>query len=134
MLIRDVHLLTGDPAAPEIPRGWLRTAGEWIATLGPGAAPGPEPGERILDGRGRLALPGLVNAHLHSHEHIHRGRFDAAGLASEIREFHPRIAPELGRANAEAEAIRPHVERIYARAVREAGAWGRAAGPTGPAP
>ena len=93
MLIRDVHLLTGDPAAPEIPRGWLRTAGDRISALGAGDAPGgPEPGERVLDGRGRLALPGLVNAHIHSHEHIHRGRFD--NLPMEIWQHY--IRPPAG--------------------------------------
>ena len=77
MLIRDVRLLTGGPAAPEIPRGWLRIAGDRIAAVGRGDAPVPEPGERILEGAGgRLVLPGLVNAHVHSHEHLHRGRFD----------------------------------------------------------
>ena len=90
ILIRDARLLTGDPAAPEpeVPRGWLRIAGARIAAVGAGEAPAPEPGERVLDGRGKLALPGLVNAHLHSHEHLHRGRFD--NLPMEIWQHYVR--------------------------------------------
>jgi cytosine/adenosine deaminase-related metal-dependent hydrolase len=32
--------------------------------------------ERVIDGRGRVVIPGLVNAHLHSWEALFKGRYD----------------------------------------------------------
>lgn len=76
LLIRDARLLTLDPGIGEIARGWLRVEGRRIRDLGAGEAPPPGPEEKVLEGRDRLVMPGLINCHLHSHEHIHRGRFD----------------------------------------------------------
>ena len=34
----------------------------------------------VIDGRRRLAAPGLINGHYHSHEHFHKGRYDRLPL------------------------------------------------------
>jgi guanine deaminase len=34
------------------------------------------PEGRVIDGRGLLAVPGMINGHFHSHEHFHKGRYD----------------------------------------------------------
>lgn len=50
-----------------------------IAAMGPALAPAPPP-DRVIDGRDRLVIPGLVNAHLHSHNNYFRGWFDSVPL------------------------------------------------------
>lgn len=49
-----------------------------IASLGPGAASGAR--GRLIDARGLVVLPGLLNAHTHSPENFTRGRDDASPL------------------------------------------------------
>src|SRR5580704_7722186 len=36
----------------------------------------PQPDAKLLDGRGKLVIPGLVNAHYHSHDVLSRGMFE----------------------------------------------------------
>ena len=50
-----------------------------IAAMGPALAPAVPP-DRVIDGRDRLVMPGLVNAHLHSHNNYYRGFFDSLPL------------------------------------------------------
>jgi len=50
-----------------------------IAAMGPAVAPAVPP-DRVIDGRDRLVMPGLVNAHLHSHNNYYRGFFDSLPL------------------------------------------------------
>lgn len=44
-----------------------------IAEIGPDIAPAP--GDTVIDGRDRLVIPGLVNAHAHSWEALLKGRY-----------------------------------------------------------
>lgn len=50
-----------------------------IAALGPGLSPSPPP-DRVIDATDHLVIPGLVNAHLHSHNNYFRGCFDSVPL------------------------------------------------------
>ena len=34
------------------------------------------PGDRVIDGRDQLVIPGLVNGHMHSSEALFKGRYD----------------------------------------------------------
>ena len=36
----------------------------------------PPPGAKVIDGRGKLVMPGLVNSHLHTGEALYKGRYD----------------------------------------------------------
>lgn len=49
-----------------------------IARILPAGSAPPE--GAVIDGRQRLAAPGLVNGHHHSHEHFHKGRYDRLPL------------------------------------------------------
>src|SRR5271166_3713863 len=44
----------------------------------------PEPDAKLLDGRGKLVIPGLVNAHYHSHDVLLRGMFEDIPLEAWI--------------------------------------------------
>lgn len=70
LLIRNAALLLPDRV---IARGWLRVRGRFIAALGEGDAPPPDPEEIVLESRALLVLPGLVNAHTHLEQTFMRG-------------------------------------------------------------
>ena len=66
-LLRDAAILAGPGEPRLIRRGWLLMDGGVIAALGEGDPPEDAlAGAELLDGRRRLAVPGLVNAHTHS--------------------------------------------------------------------
>ncbi len=63
-LIRDVQLIDGTGAAP-VPGQSVVIEGSKLSWIGPTeSAPAFTP-ERVIDGRGRTLLPGLINAHVH---------------------------------------------------------------------
>jgi 5-methylthioadenosine/S-adenosylhomocysteine deaminase len=74
--LENARMVTVDDGMRVIERGWLRIAGRSIAALGVGGAPPVPLTVRRMDLGGKLVLPGLVNCHLHSHEHIQKARFD----------------------------------------------------------
>jgi 5-methylthioadenosine/S-adenosylhomocysteine deaminase len=78
ILIRDA-LIVPDLAADVMPFwGWIAVEDGCIAGLGRGDPPKSRSGT-VLAGRERAVLPGLVNAHAHSHSSLTRG--SAEGLA-----------------------------------------------------
>jgi imidazolonepropionase-like amidohydrolase len=52
-----------DGVSAELREGCVRVAAGTIA----GVAEGPEPGDRIVDCRGRTVIPGLIDAHFHAY-------------------------------------------------------------------
>jgi cytosine/adenosine deaminase-related metal-dependent hydrolase len=81
ILIRNAHILTCDEADREWPEGDILVADGVILAVGPGLCPEQVP-ERIIDARGMLAMPGLINAHFHSPGNFLRGMVD--GLPLEV--------------------------------------------------
>ena len=70
LVIRNGQVLTGAPAVLE--RADILIERDRIAAVGPGlAAPADAP---EIDAAGRIALPGLANAHTHAASHLVRGR------------------------------------------------------------
>ncbi|MGH2402970.1 MAG: amidohydrolase family protein, partial [bacterium] len=66
--------MTLDDAETAYPDGDILIEGDCIAAIGPRLeAPS---GAQVLDGRGHLAVPGLINAHMHSDETLFRGLLD----------------------------------------------------------
>ena len=49
-----------------IERGWVRTRGARIESIGAGDGPMPMAGERVIDAQGRLVTPGFVDCHTHA--------------------------------------------------------------------
>lgn len=66
ILVRDAAILTGDPALGFIERGYILMTAGVIAAVGDGDPPGITGYARIIEGAGKIAVAGLVNAHSHS--------------------------------------------------------------------
>jgi len=84
VLFQDVVLVPGAPDGGRPQVGWLLTSGNGIAALGPGDPPA-EPVERVVQGRERALIPGLVNAHAHSHSSLTRGSAEGLPLEGWLR-------------------------------------------------
>jgi 5-methylthioadenosine/S-adenosylhomocysteine deaminase len=84
ILIRDALIVPGNSAGSPAFQGWLRVEGNAIAGIGPGN-PTDLRADLIFDGRQRVLLPGLVNAHAHSHSSLTRGSAEGLPLDSWLR-------------------------------------------------
>ena len=51
--------------------------GDTIAAIGPGLQ---GDGHQVIDAAGKLIIPGLINAHYHSHDTLCRGMFEELPL------------------------------------------------------
>jgi cytosine/adenosine deaminase-related metal-dependent hydrolase len=73
----------------ELADGHLVCEGGRIAAVGEGAAPAVPDGARRIDGRGKLATPGLVNCHHHLYQHATRGYVQQATLFEWLVALYP---------------------------------------------
>ncbi len=74
LLIRGARVLTLDDADRDWPCADIVLEGGRIAAIGPDAGTAwPRPFTRVIDGIGRLAMPGLINAHFHSPGNLMKG-------------------------------------------------------------
>ncbi len=74
LLIRGGYVLTLDDRATVLPEADVLVAGDRIIEIAPSIVPPAD--TRFLEARGRLVMPGLINAHMHSDEHLFRGNLD----------------------------------------------------------
>jgi 5-methylthioadenosine/S-adenosylhomocysteine deaminase len=100
LVIREARVLALDDAGHEWPRADVVIDGTRIAAVGPDVAAGwSGPVARTIDGRGLLAMPGLINAHFHSPGNLMKGCLD--GMPLELFMLHevPPLAAggEAGR-------------------------------------
>jgi len=80
-LIRNAKVLTLDDGDREFERADILVEDRRIAAIGAaGRVRDPASCERIIDASGRLAMPGLVNGHLHSSSNFFKGAFDPLPL------------------------------------------------------
>jgi cytosine/adenosine deaminase-related metal-dependent hydrolase len=103
-VIEGCAIATVDAERREFADGHLVLEGTRIAAVGPGPAPDGLGGRRI-DGRGRLATPGLVNCHHHLYQHATRGYAQQATLFEWLVALYPvwqRIDAEVVDAAARA--------------------------------
>ncbi|MDP9629106.1 UNVERIFIED_ORG: 5-methylthioadenosine/S-adenosylhomocysteine deaminase [Ensifer adhaerens] len=79
ILIRNATIVAMDGSHGAAPfAGDVLIEGETIKAIGDGLSAGP--GVHIIEGRGKLVMPGLVNAHTHSSETFLRGRYERMPL------------------------------------------------------
>ncbi|WP_270934293.1 amidohydrolase family protein [Falsiroseomonas oryzae] len=81
LLIRNAQILTLDAQDREWPEADILIADGRILAIGPGLCPATQPA-RVIEARGMLAMPGLINAHFHSPGNFLRGMVD--GLPLEV--------------------------------------------------
>ncbi|MGL4442257.1 MAG: amidohydrolase family protein [Alsobacter sp.] len=80
-LICNARVLTMDEQHREYSRADILVEGQRIVGIGPDLAGGTEAaGADVIDASGMLALPGLINAHLHSPASLQRGTLDSLPL------------------------------------------------------
>jgi cytosine/adenosine deaminase-related metal-dependent hydrolase len=62
VVIRNAHVMTMEPGQPDIPNGDIHIENGAIVDVGTGLA---APGAQVIDGRGFIVLPGLIDTHWH---------------------------------------------------------------------
>ena len=94
-LIRGADIVTLNEGWPDVVHGDLLVVGDRIATI---AATINAPDAEVCEGEGRIVLPGLVNAHLHSWQTGLRGACADWAVLDYLRLMHgvigPRFTPE----------------------------------------
>jgi cytosine/adenosine deaminase-related metal-dependent hydrolase len=88
-VIEGCAIATVDAASTEHRDGHLVIEGERIVAVGDGPAPEQNGPVRRIDGRGRLATPGLVNCHHHLYQWATRGLAQQATLFEWLTELYP---------------------------------------------
>ncbi|MHB0939501.1 MAG: amidohydrolase [Armatimonadota bacterium] len=85
--LQHVYAVTMDDRFTLIDDATIVVSGERIQYAGPAAeAPAPKPDARIIDGAGKVALPGLINAHTHLAMTLFRGAADDLPLKTWLEE------------------------------------------------
>ena len=79
---------TLDDAGTEVAGGSILIEDGVVAWVGSGSPPGADGAER-LDGRGTVAVPGLINTHHHLYQTLTRARAQDQGLFGWLRELYP---------------------------------------------
>lgn len=100
VVIRNARVLTFDAEDRELPRADVHIEGSKIVAVGTDLAPPSGPVE-VIDAAGKLLMPGLVNAHLHSPANLLKGALDDAPLEIFMLYEVPPMGdtPEGGRIN-----------------------------------
>lgn len=90
ILIRNATIVAMDAAHGATPfSGDILIGGGRIAAIGMGLEASPD--AQILDARGKLVMPGLVNAHTHSSETFLRGRYERMPLEIWLLSAYPLL-------------------------------------------
>lgn len=93
LLIRDAVILTGDAVGTAHPVGYLLIAHGRVAAVQTGSPPEDVAASaaEVVEGRGLVAIPGLVNAHTHTTLTLHRGICDDLDLFAWATHNYPSI-------------------------------------------
>ncbi len=74
ILLKDAMILTLDEQDRLLDKASILIEGDEIIQIDEMIE--PLPGDQVIDCTGKLAVPGFVNSHLHSDEHMHKGMYD----------------------------------------------------------
>jgi cytosine/adenosine deaminase-related metal-dependent hydrolase len=90
-VIEGCAIATVDRERREIADGHIVCDGDRITAVGEGPAPREAPGRAVerIEGRGKLATPGLVNCHHHLYQHATRGYAQQATLFEWLVALYP---------------------------------------------
>ena len=88
--IRNAQILSLDPAIGDIPKGDIVVEGGRISRIGRRLR---APGATVVDASGMIAMPGFVNAHLHTWQTGIRGIAGNWSIRQYLEAMHARIAP-----------------------------------------
>src|SRR3974377_1783054 len=72
------YLVTVDPSRRIIRDGALIMQDDRIVAVGKSNKFPPDPGDDVIDGRGKLALPGIFDTHVHNAQQLGRSCGDEA--------------------------------------------------------
>ena len=89
VLLRGAHVITMAPHRPDAERADLLIDGDTITAVGDGL---DETGAEVVDVTGRIIMPGLVNAHLHTWQTALRGVGADWTLADYLGRMHGTVA------------------------------------------
>ena len=106
LLVRDATIITMEGGANDVLRGDILVEDDIIVAVSAGLDPGSA---EVMDGRGFIVIPGLVNAHMHTWQTALRSIASNWSLPEYLRRMHAGLAT----------AFRPR--DIYSSTV--AGAW-----------
>ena len=104
-LIKNATVVSMDPGLGDV-QGDILVDGERIAEIRPGIV---APNAELVDGTGRIAMPGFVNAHIHTWE------FQLRGIGSDwvgFRDYHNNMHKNL--------ATRYRARRLHRQPARRA--------------
>ena len=93
-LIKNATIVTMDPAIGDVEGGDILIDGDAIAEVGRKLTAA---GASVVDGRDRIVIPGLVNAHIHTWEYQLRGiGADWVGFRDYFAHIHSNLATRYG--------------------------------------
>ncbi len=98
LVIQGAHIVTGNAADTRYDKGDIVIDADRIVAIGPGAGAGAQAiagdGE-VIDGASLIAMPGFVNAHIHSVEGFQQAVYDNAPLEPWLLEAHSPFGSRL---------------------------------------
>jgi cytosine/adenosine deaminase-related metal-dependent hydrolase len=89
LVLSGCHVLTMNPRRDEYPAGYVAVEGTQITEVGAGPVPEGLSAARVVDARGCLVTPGLVNTHDHLYQWATRGRAVDSPLFGWLTELYP---------------------------------------------
>lgn len=91
-IVRGASVLSLDPEIGELSRGDILIEGTRIVAVAPEL---PDVDAEVIDGAGRIALPGFVDTHRHTWEAPLRGLLPDATVVDYLDVIHGKVAPVL---------------------------------------